>query len=101
MIVLCENVYNKRLLTNQTNQTKATESSHMTTTFSATLFLPTSCPHHNFPSNFLLPSTTETLRKNPKKKFNEKVQNTKLKWKDVIDYVLPLELGILILQDPA
>ncbi len=73
----------------------------MTTTFSTTLFLPTSCPHHNSPSNFLLPSTTETLRKNQKKKINEKNQNTKLNWKDVIDYVLPIELGILILQDPA
>ena len=36
--------FTKLLLTNQTNQTKATESAHMTTTSSASFLLPTSCP---------------------------------------------------------
>jgi hypothetical protein len=36
--------FTKRFLTNQTNQTKATESAHMTTTSSAPFLLPTSCP---------------------------------------------------------
>ena len=35
--------FTKRLLTNQTIQTKATESSHMTTASSAPFLLPTSC----------------------------------------------------------